>query len=100
MCEFQPLVSDGLDTFVKCSEPISLPIHRAFLIAHALATDPLSRVNAAIAASYTQEYVSKAIGQHQSYMAKLETGQRRLDVVQYIAIANVIGFHPAASFKF
>lgn len=48
------------------------------------------------AAGYTQEFVSSAIGQHQSYMAKLETGQRRLDVVEYIAIAKVIGFDPAA----
>lgn len=48
------------------------------------------------AAGYTQEFVSNAIGQHQSYMAKLETGQRRLDVVEYIAIAKVIGFDPAA----
>jgi transcriptional regulator with XRE-family HTH domain len=48
------------------------------------------------AAGYTQEYVSRAIGQHQSYIAKLETRQRRLDVVEYIAIAKVIGFDPAA----
>ncbi|WP_162949288.1 helix-turn-helix transcriptional regulator [Rhizobium sp. CCGE532] len=51
------------------------------------------------AAGYTQEYVSKAIGQHQSYMAKLETGQRRLDVVEYIAISKVIGFDPAAELQ-
>ncbi|UWU23331.1 helix-turn-helix transcriptional regulator [Rhizobium sp. CB3060] len=51
------------------------------------------------AAGYTQEYVSKAIGHHQSYMAKLETGQRRLDVVEYIAIAKVIGFDPAAELR-
>lgn len=48
------------------------------------------------AAGLSQEYVSKAIGQHQSYVAKLETRQRRLDVVEYIAIAKVIGFDPAA----
>lgn len=47
------------------------------------------------AAGYTQEYVSKALGQHQSYIAKLETGQRRLDVIEYISLAKVIGFDPA-----
>ena len=47
------------------------------------------------AAGYTQEYVSKAIGQHQSYMSKLEKGQRRLDVVEYLSLARVIGFDPA-----
>lgn len=51
------------------------------------------------AAGLTQEYVSKAIGQHQSYIAKLETRQRRLDVVEYIAIAKVVGFDPAAEIQ-
>ncbi|MDR6819589.1 transcriptional regulator with XRE-family HTH domain [Neorhizobium sp. 2083] len=47
------------------------------------------------AAGYTQEYVSRALGQHQSYIAKLETGQRRLDVVEYMQLAKVIGFDAA-----
>ncbi|WP_421579755.1 helix-turn-helix domain-containing protein [Shinella sp. M31] len=51
------------------------------------------------AAGLTQEHVSKAIGQHQSYVAKLETGQRRLDIVEYLAIARAIGFDPAAELQ-
>jgi len=47
-------------------------------------------------AGYSQEEVAKALGRHRSYLAKIETGERRLDVVEFIELAKVLDFDPAA----
>lgn len=46
-------------------------------------------------AGLTQDDVAKALGQHQSFVARLESGQRRIDVIEYMTLAQVIGFDAA-----
>lgn len=48
-----------------------------------------------IAKELTQMDVAKRLREHQSWVARLESGQRRLDVVEFLAVARAIGFDPA-----
>lgn len=45
-------------------------------------------------AGLRQRDVAEALGWNQSIVAKIETAQRRLDVIEYVRLANVIGFDP------
>jgi transcriptional regulator with XRE-family HTH domain len=38
--------------------------------------------------------VAERLGEHQSWVSRLESGQRRLDVVEFLAVAKAIGFNP------
>ena len=42
----------------------------------------------------TQADVAKKLGQYQSFVARIESGQRRVDVIEYLELAEVIGFDP------
>lgn len=44
----------------------------------------------------TQKDVAHALGQYQSFMARVESGQRRVDVIEFLDIAEIIGFDPKA----
>ena len=46
------------------------------------------------AANLTQSWVAKALGEHQSFVARLESGQRRIDVIEFIVLGRVLGFEP------
>lgn len=50
-------------------------------------------------AGLTQTEVAKGLGEHQSFVARLESGQRRIDVVEYLTLAEVIGFDAAEALK-
>ena len=43
----------------------------------------------------SQVQVAKALGRPQSYVADFERRERRIDVVEYLALAEAIGFDPA-----
>lgn len=43
----------------------------------------------------SQQAVADALGWNQSIIAKVESVQRRLDVIELIRIAGVVGFDPA-----
>lgn len=43
------------------------------------------------AAGLTQRNVATALGWNQSLLSKIETRQRRMDVIEFIRIASVIG---------
>ena len=45
-------------------------------------------------AQLTQESLAKSIQKPQSFIAKYESGERRLDVVEFIVITRVIGVDP------
>ena len=45
-------------------------------------------------AGLTQAKLAKKIRRPQSYVSKYERGDRRLDVVEFIEVAQVIGFDP------
>ena len=45
-------------------------------------------------AGLTQADVATALGRYQSYVANIESGQRRIDVVEFLDLAQAIGFDP------
>ena len=47
------------------------------------------------AAGLTQAVLAERLKIHQSYVADIERGQRRVDVVELFALAEAIGFDPS-----
>jgi transcriptional regulator with XRE-family HTH domain len=47
-------------------------------------------------AGLTQQELAKRLGKPQSFVAKYEGGERRLDVVEFLAIARTLGADPIA----
>lgn len=50
-------------------------------------------------ADLTQVQVAKRLKRYQSYVTLIETGQRRIDVVEFMDIADAIGFDAPAAIK-
>ncbi|GEC55726.1 transcriptional regulator with XRE-family HTH domain [Bradyrhizobium japonicum] len=50
-------------------------------------------------AGIRQHGLAKKLGKPQSFVAKYEGGERRLDVVEFITIAEALGANPAKLFK-
>jgi transcriptional regulator with XRE-family HTH domain len=44
------------------------------------------------AAGLTQAQLAEALGEYQSFVARLESGQRRVDVIELIELARILGF--------
>lgn len=42
----------------------------------------------------TQAAVAERLGRPQSYVADIERNERRIDVIEYLALAEAIGFDP------
>ena len=40
----------------------------------------------------TQTDLADALGEYQSFVARLESGQRRLDVIEFIRLAEILDF--------
>jgi transcriptional regulator with XRE-family HTH domain len=51
------------------------------------------------AAGLTQTVVAQRLGKPPSYVAKYEGGDRRLDVLEYLDVATVIGFDPCEALR-
>jgi transcriptional regulator with XRE-family HTH domain len=47
----------------------------------------------------TQAEVAQRLGQYQSYVARVESGQRRIDVIEFLDLAEAIGFDPQRVMK-
>ena len=45
-------------------------------------------------AGLTQHEVAERLGRPQSFVAKVEGGERRLDVIEFVALARVLGADP------
>ncbi len=54
-----------------------------------------ARINKGI----TQESLAKALDRPQSFVAKFENGERRLDVVEFVHIACLLSLDPAVAVK-
>jgi cyanate lyase len=50
-------------------------------------------------AGLTRTDVAKKLGRYQSFVAMVEGGQRRLDVVEFLDFAEAIGFDPRGAIK-
>jgi transcriptional regulator with XRE-family HTH domain len=50
-------------------------------------------------AGLMQAEVAERLGQPQSYVSKVESGERRLDVAEYVEIARAIGVDPVKLLK-
>lgn len=50
-------------------------------------------------AGLTQAAVAKKLGRYQSFVATVEAGQRKVDVVELLAFADAIGFDPREAIK-
>jgi transcriptional regulator with XRE-family HTH domain len=44
------------------------------------------------AAGMTQAGLAALLGEYQSFVARLESGQRRVDVVEFLELADLLGF--------
>lgn len=44
--------------------------------------------------SITQAQLAEALGRPQSFIAKIENGERRLDVVEFVHLARLVGLEP------
>jgi transcriptional regulator with XRE-family HTH domain len=51
------------------------------------------------AAGLTQAQLAEALGEYQSFVARLESGQRRVDVIELIELARILGFDAAQAVK-
>lgn len=68
-----------------------------------LHSEPYSRLLAVLiegrhAKGLTQQIVADRLGRPQSYIAKIEGGERRLDLIEFIALARALETEPAALF--
>jgi len=45
------------------------------------------------AAGMTQTQLADALGEYQSFVARLESGERRIDVIEFIGLSRVMGFN-------
>lgn len=49
-------------------------------------------------AELTQEELARRLGRDQAFVSLIETGQRRVDVIEFIRIAGAIGVDPSELF--
>ncbi len=52
------------------------------------------------AAHLTQVEVARVLGRHQSFVATIESGQRRIDIVDLFDLAHAIGFTPTKAVEY
>jgi transcriptional regulator with XRE-family HTH domain len=50
-------------------------------------------------AGLTQTDVAKRLRRYQSFVASVETGQRKVDVIELLAFAKAIGFDPREAIR-
>jgi predicted transcriptional regulator len=56
-------------------------------------------IEARLTAKLTQQSVADRLGKPQSYVAKVEGLERRLDVIEFLSMARAIGFDPMPAIK-
>jgi transcriptional regulator with XRE-family HTH domain len=56
-------------------------------------------IEARWSAGLTQQEVAKRLKRHQSFVAKYEGGERRIDVVEFLTISRALGADPVRLLK-
>ncbi|EFE07304.1 helix-turn-helix domain-containing protein [Citrobacter youngae] len=51
---------------------------------------------ARVAGHITQDELGKALGRPQSFIAKVENGERRLDIVEFVHLCRLVGIDPVS----
>ena len=51
-------------------------------------------IKARMASGLTQQQLAHKLGKHQSYVSKYESGERRLDVIEFIELTNIFSIDP------
>lgn len=51
------------------------------------------------AAGLTQSDLAAKLNEYQSFFARLESGQRRVDVVEFLELSDLLGFDAASAVK-
>ncbi|AXC87614.1 XRE family transcriptional regulator [Salmonella bongori] len=51
---------------------------------------------ARVAGHITQEELGKALGRPQSFIAKVENGERRLDIIEFVHLCRLVGIDPVS----
>ena len=46
-----------------------------------------------------QSQLADLLGEYQSFVARLESGQRRIDVIEFLALADALKFDPAKALR-
>lgn len=52
------------------------------------------------AVGMTQTELANKLGEYQSLVARIESGQRRIDVVEFLEFASILSFDEAKAIKF
>jgi transcriptional regulator with XRE-family HTH domain len=47
-------------------------------------------------AGLTQSGLAKALREHQSWVSRLESGDRRIDIEEFVTLGKIIGFNPVS----
>ena len=55
--------------------------------------------NARLKKQFTQAEVAATLGKPQSFVSKYESGERRLDVVEFVGVCKALGIRPADVLK-
>lgn len=50
-------------------------------------------------AGLSQTQLAKAFGQRQTWLSHLESGQRRIDVIEFVKLAEVLNFDPVEELR-
>ncbi len=56
-------------------------------------------MNARVSTALTQQQLADKLGKPQSFVAKYEGGERRLDVIEFVEVCENIGVNPATIIK-
>ena len=51
------------------------------------------------ASGLTQVDLAAKLGEYQSFVARLESGQRRVDVVEFLELAKILNFDPCEALR-